>query len=438
MVYSLLRDNKSVQTKAEKYPVIVVPQENALLVPEKFDGRDSWNLYIRPPSNTKTTPSFAIVAKDVINDRFTLQSGAQIEFDLDHYQLLACKDKAPVVNDDGPSSNFLKNAAKLNAVMGYSVYDAWEFIYTHGLCQQNCFSLERLKELNYETVDNLSYEQKIKLYGFQCEILDGKEDTQCLTKINDTPIAKRIFLSSSIYNVTSNTMSMSEKIAAIKYDIVKWGPVAAGFLMYENFAKWNGQNVYSKTEGAILGGHYVSIIGWKDDYWICRNSWGANWGLMGYCKIKIGLESIQLEDNVSASMPQFFEKQPSFASGMWNSQTVPIENMSSFNPELYQERTNLKVDYALFYKQSTIDLIRQGKLAGQLTPLIPNTSLLPNFLKFWVMDIQNFNFVAMDESTSKQTYNVISSDAVNTVLIWVIVVTAIAIFVFLYNNKNES
>jgi len=40
----------------------------------------------------------------------------------------------------------------------------------------------------------------------------------------------------------------------------------------------------------MVGGHGVTLIGWDDTQqcWICRNSWGENWGLGGYFKIGYG------------------------------------------------------------------------------------------------------------------------------------------------------
>lgn len=431
-VFSVLRDNGTVKKQSDQYPVISIPPENAQLVPDRFDGRDSWNLYIRPPSNTKTLSSVAIVAKDVLNDRFTLLSGGQIGFDLDHFQILACKDKAPVVSQDGASATFL---AAGGGKEGFNIFDGWEYIYSRGLPQLSCFSLAQLKALNYPTEEDMSYEQKVKAYGFQCSMLNGQEDTQCLEKWNNIPIAKRLFLSSSIYNITSPDMSMVKKIAAIKYDLVKWGPLAAGFLVYENFLTYDGKTTYSKVEGKAVGGHYVTIIGWKDDYWICRNNFGAEWGLLGYFRMKMGILETELEDNVSACLPLFYENQPSLANGKWRNDSVNIEDMAKFNPDLHAKRIKLAVNYLLMYSQATIQGIQLGKLHGELKPLIANTNLLPNLTKFWVMDIQNFNFATVGGQEGKPLISYLNTNVIDYVLGWTLAIVGIAIFVWIYNKK---
>lgn len=393
---SLLIDNTE---QSKKYPVLQIPSENVQLIPDLFDGRDHWNLYIQPPSKTPHIASWSIVAKDVINDRFTLLSGGQISFNFDHFNLLSCIDKKP-------SLESYKNQAVSNASLGYNIFDAWEIIYSRGLSQVNCFSYQKLKDLNYETPDNLSYEQKVKAYGFECETISGKNQVACLTKINNLPVARRTFLSDCIYNITSPDMKMDDKIKAIKYDLTKWGPVAAGFVVYENFiTSYTGKTVYNKVEGNILGGHYVSIIGWGDDYWICRNSWGSDWGLMGYFKIKMGLKETKLEDNATGSIPfiHHFDKGQSLDEVMmkWNGKEVSMTDMKQFNPPLYEKRESLKINERLFYTEETIKLIREGKLYGILEPLIENPSALPNPKKFWVMDIQNYTFKTIEEETTE-------------------------------------
>ena len=50
--------------------------------------------------------------------------------------------------------------------------------------------------------------------------------------------------------------------------------------------------IYVHKSGYLEGGHAVVILGFgtEDDvnYWICQNSWGADWGEEGYFRIKMG------------------------------------------------------------------------------------------------------------------------------------------------------
>jgi hypothetical protein len=73
------------------------------------------------------------------------------------------------------------------------------------------------------------------------------------------------------------------------------GPIAVAFEVYEDFQAYTG-GVYRHTWGAYEGGHCVTMIGWNDadSCWICKNSWGENWGEDGY--FRIGWGECMIED----------------------------------------------------------------------------------------------------------------------------------------------
>lgn len=66
-------------------------------------------------------------------------------------------------------------------------------------------------------------------------------------------------------------------------------PFVFGFTVYESFegaqvAK-TGRVPLPSTQERVMGGHAVSAVGYDDagQVFIVRNSWGAGWGLKGYC-----------------------------------------------------------------------------------------------------------------------------------------------------------
>ncbi|HVP36732.1 MAG TPA: C1 family peptidase [Terriglobales bacterium] len=73
------------------------------------------------------------------------------------------------------------------------------------------------------------------------------------------------------------------------------GPVYSGFSVYHDFDSYSS-GCYQHTSGYYRGEHAIVIVGWDDNAcgtgqgaWICKNSWGANWGgLHGYFYIKWG------------------------------------------------------------------------------------------------------------------------------------------------------
>lgn len=74
----------------------------------------------------------------------------------------------------------------------------------------------------------------------------------------------------------------------IKASLAEGVPVSVGFTVYESFesdevAK-TGKVPMPGSNEQILGGHAVLVVGYDDSQgvWICRNSWGENWGDKGY------------------------------------------------------------------------------------------------------------------------------------------------------------
>lgn len=106
----------------------------------------------------------------------------------------------------------------------------------------------------------------------------------------------------------------ANSVEAMKEAIVTHGPLVATFIVYEDFKYYNS-GIYEHVWGSELGGHCVAIVGYNDEpgYWICKNSWGTNWGEEGFFKIKykeceINQESyyMTLDENKKPDKPTNF------------------------------------------------------------------------------------------------------------------------------------
>lgn len=69
-------------------------------------------------------------------------------------------------------------------------------------------------------------------------------------------------------------------------------PLTTTFTIYEDFFAYKS-GVYYPTTDKVVTGHSVSVVGYEDNlqpipYWICKNSWGPNWGEKGFFRIQQG------------------------------------------------------------------------------------------------------------------------------------------------------
>lgn len=85
--------------------------------------------------------------------------------------------------------------------------------------------------------------------------------------------------------------------ASMKIWISSTGPLIACFSVYEDFVDAYTGGVYSHVSGDLLGGHCVCVVGYDDGQqcWICKNSWGGNFGESGFFRIAYGQCGIDAE-----------------------------------------------------------------------------------------------------------------------------------------------
>lgn len=77
-----------------------------------------------------------------------------------------------------------------------------------------------------------------------------------------------------------NSYSLIPSVLALKYALVMFGPVAAGFPVYTS----NDPYFWRKGSG-FAGGHCVTIVGYNKTGFIIRNSWGTGWANRGHVTI---------------------------------------------------------------------------------------------------------------------------------------------------------
>merc|ERR1712093_605033 len=92
-------------------------------------------------------------------------------------------------------------------------------------------------------------------------------------------------------------------------EIMARGPIACG-IDASPILKYTGGIA---SEAGSMVDHVISIVGWGSEgdkqYWIVRNSWGEFWGEMGYIRVELGNNALQLESQCAWATPKAFTTQ---------------------------------------------------------------------------------------------------------------------------------
>ncbi len=78
-------------------------------------------------------------------------------------------------------------------------------------------------------------------------------------------------------------------VGARKEWLASKGPMVACMAVYRDFFNYRS-GVYHHTSGDLAGYHAICAVGYSEDEkcWICKNSWGPDWGDSGWFKIGYG------------------------------------------------------------------------------------------------------------------------------------------------------
>jgi C1A family cysteine protease len=97
--------------------------------------------------------------------------------------------------------------------------------------------------------------------------------------------------------ITDYGMIPISNLELIKTTIMENGPIAGYMFANENFTVWGYTNHdpddFFPYEEIRATNHVIVMVGWKDDpsigkggYWICKNSWGPNFGYNGFFNLE--------------------------------------------------------------------------------------------------------------------------------------------------------
>jgi C1A family cysteine protease len=114
---------------------------------------------------------------------------------------------------------------------------------------------------------------------------------------NKCPEWKDLLVGIDDYHKVSPTVSI------IQSALVEHGPLPCTMKVYEDFYPDYSGGVYEYTWGDLVFGHCITIVGYNDTwggedegYWICKNSWGTEWGEDGW--FRIAYHECEIENGV--------------------------------------------------------------------------------------------------------------------------------------------
>lgn len=137
--------------------------------------------------------------------------------------------------------------------------DAAEYTKTNGVPPESCFPYQASDVDCDPCLDYPANASRINYWGW---------------------ITQGGFIQSDDPSIASNTAIVNE---------LQDGPLAGFMTVYDNFYYYTGDIYeYDPAPGEEGGGHFIVIVGYNmnEQYWICKNSWGTDWGEDGYFKIK--------------------------------------------------------------------------------------------------------------------------------------------------------
>lgn len=424
---TILVNNPLVLEESKKFSSITVKLDFNL--PKNFDGRKIWKPFINPYVRNQGSCGncYAQATCDMLENRFRIQTFGKVSINghLSATQMTICEYQRDT--DWIKFQNDLKKQ-QLEAIKGHSIgacngntlYNAIDFLYRYGIPDSQCIDTKKY--------NNWCDQQDPKCEALggndeklpTCEHLVGIDYDQCL----NTGLALRRYRASAIYNVPSNDL-------AIRSEIYKFGPVSAGFMVYDDFLNdYDGKTIYTYSRGSKLqSGHAIEIYGWGEEeqngrlikYWLIKNSWSDKWGDGGFFKMERGIPEFQLEQNVVALIPD-----------------IPYLIIKCMPPQIKflqvskddVKREEFNIDQSTGYRKITLEKIRNGILKGSLKPIVKIEDV-PDFCSF-VAGMMASNPDA--ENETEELYETGDNKQTKKVIYAILVLIAIGVIVYKFRK----
>lgn len=388
---TILRSDPIVKEKSKFFRAIrpAIKKKLPPAYPSDDFSSDEWTRYrsflTGIGNQGKCGSCWAWATSGMLADRFSLLSEGKISLQLSAAKMIMCialldasdenldKDWEDVLEEE--KTGKAKGKSSSMECQGNDLYAACQYLYAFGTVTEECVPYVSKAYNIANKIDNIP----------TCWDVTGKTFDTCF----DGKTAARVYRADDAY-------ALNSKDTDIMQEIYKYGSVAAGFQVYDSFLKYNGKSIYmgpkkdssGNIKESVAGGHAVRIVGWGSengvDYWWIANSWSEKWGISGYFRMKRMMPECMLEQNVVAVKPEF----P--GASVWH----PTLDMIKKSNIMVREYPKHLLDTNSLYYESAVEQIKQGKLTGDLTPIIKKSDLPDDgdFKTFWVSSILSAKF----------------------------------------------
>lgn len=271
--------------KKNQFPILFTRIAKKKKQPKTFDARKKWGKLITEPLKQFCGSCWAFASTMMLNDRYNIYYNTNKDkLSIDH--LFECNYLS--VNEKKKIQQVVSQESDFQCHGDYLI-SAFYYFFFIGTTTQLC---------------NMSNPVSIIENSYYPEY--GKKTQACYSNfdINQNYCGFSVIKNGIVYGKAFEKIKglfpfNFKNVQAIEEDIVLHGPVATTFECYSDFWTYDSKNkIYKKSADAqLVGGHAVVIVGWGDDYWICRNSWGKDWGDQGYFRFAKGIDECGIESN---------------------------------------------------------------------------------------------------------------------------------------------
>lgn len=425
----LREDSPTVEKQEQTFSIVYAPTAHPE-IPKHFDGRVVWAEYLSPIKNQGLCGAcYAFSVVGMLADRYAIQTLGQVKPDLSPLDFSLCMKTIETPEEflrsrtDPVFEKQVVEKQALAACQGNTMYNAARAVYVQGVFEEKCVSEQEIKKF-------ISKNGRLPT----CTEMEGTQIPSVCTN-GDPP---RYWMAEQYYTIGEGEIN-DATVREIKLEIMKWGPVAAGFHVFDDFLTdyKDGTKVYThpKKNQKSIGGHAIRIVGWGEEvtegrevkYWIIANSWGREWGDNGYGKIEIMIPEIQLERNTVSVWPQILGSD--FPYPLVHTSLVP--KVSTQDKEI---KAQLPIDPVTMYRNEHVLLIKQGKMKGSTAPVIDSLKI-PFYEDFWAYRIGTQKFQLRDGTYTYSISGGVRVSSSNIVIGLVLIAVTVIILYLLFRKR---